>query len=183
MSTPADANQQPNTKRGWRYYAGLFLFVLSLILPLLALVIVPLLGVSAGISAFLIGISLAGGPDVILIGAAALMGKENLEYLFSKLGNWFKRLVKWDQVSAGRYRIGVWLVWISIITQVLIIYLFTDSLRNGNQPGWGFYVTVGADILFIISFFVLGAEFWAKIRALFQYNTRVVVEETGEAGA
>jgi hypothetical protein len=28
------------------------------------------------------------------LGAAALMGKENLEYLFSKLGGWFKRLAK-----------------------------------------------------------------------------------------
>ena len=63
------------------------------------------------------------------------------------------------------------------MVQLLIFYLFTDSLANGNQPGWGFYVTVGADILFIISFFVLGAEFWAKINALFQYKARVAIEE------
>ena len=102
MPTPADVNQQLQAKRGWRYYTGLILFVLSLILPLLALVIVPLLG---------------------------------------------------------------------------LFYFLPESLRVGNQPGWGFYITVGADIVFIISFFVLGAEFWAKLRALFQYNARVVVED------
>jgi hypothetical protein len=178
MSTPTEKNQRSETRRDWRYYLGLILFVLSLILPLLALVVVPLLGLSPGISTVLYGLSVAGGPDVILIGAAALMGKENLEYLFSKLGGWFKNLVKWDQVSPKRYRVGVWLLVISVLTSLVLFYIFPESLREGDQPGWGFYVTVGADILFIISFFVLGAEFWAKIRALFQYNARVVVEET-----
>jgi len=55
---------------------------------------------------------------------------------------------------------------------------FYKNLREGDQPGLGFYVSVGADILFIISFFVLGAEFWGKLWALFNYNARVVVEET-----
>ena len=35
MSTPSDMSQPPETNRYWRYYLGLFLFVLSLILPLL----------------------------------------------------------------------------------------------------------------------------------------------------
>ena len=177
MSTPTEVNQRSETRRGWRYYLGLILFILSLILPLLALVIVPLLGLSPGINTVLYGLSLAGGPDVILIGAAALLGKENLEYLFSKLGNWFKRLVKWDQVSPRRYRIGVWLFWISILISLAFFYFLPETLREGDQPGWGFYVSVGADILFIISFFVLGAEFWGKLGALFQYNAREVVED------
>ena len=86
MTTANQVNEKPETKRDWRYYVGLFMFVLSLILPLLALVIVPLLGLSPGLSAILFGLSVAGGPDVILVGAAAMLGKENLEFLFSKLG-------------------------------------------------------------------------------------------------
>jgi hypothetical protein len=177
MATSNKIDQGPETNRDWRYYLGLVLFVLSLILPLLALVIVPLLGLSPGISTALYGLSVAGGPDVILVGAAALMGKENLEHLFSKLGNGFKRLVKWDQVTRNRYRVGVWLLVISVLTGLVMFYIFPQSLRQGDQPGWGFYVTVGADILFIISFFVLGAEFWAKLGALFNYEARVVVED------
>ena len=177
MTISSEENQEPDTNRDWRYYLGLILFVLSLILPLLALVIVPLLGVSPGVSTLLYGLSVAGGPDVILIGAAALLGKENLQYLFSKLGNWFKNLVKWNQVSPHRYRVGLWLMCLSIGVTVGLFYFLPESLRDGNQPGWGFYVTVGADIVSIISFFVLGAEFWAKLRALFQYNARVVVED------
>lgn len=89
---------------------GVILFVLHLILPLLALIFVPLLGLSTGFSTLLYGLSVAGGPDVLFIAAAAIMGKENLEYLFSKLGAGFKRLVKWDQVSRKRYKAGLWLM-------------------------------------------------------------------------
>ena len=63
---------------------------------------------------------------------------------------------------------------LSMVTTFVFFYFLSDTLVVGDKPNWGFYVTVGADILFIISFFVLGSEFWAKIRALFQYNARVV---------
>ena len=55
---------------------------------------------------------------------------------------------------------------------------FPESLREGDHPGWGFSDTVGADILFIISLFVLEADFWGKLWSLFNYNAWVVVEET-----
>jgi len=169
--------QQLAGKKDWRFYIGLILFILPLILPVLALIFVPMLGVSTGVSAILYGLSVAGGPDVLLIISAALLGKENLEYLFSKLGNGFKKLVKWDQVSPKRYKTGLWLMGLSVFITAIILYVFRGSLSNGDQPSWGFYVTIGADILFIISFFVLGSEFWAKIRALFQYNAHVVVAD------
>lgn len=178
MSTASQTEQHLEGKRDWRYYTGLILFVLHLILPVLALIFVPLLGLSGGINAMLYGLSVAGGPDLLLIAAAALMGKENMQYLFSRLGSWFKNVVKWDQVSPQRYRIGLWMMVLSVIITAVLFYIFPQTLADGNEPGWGFYVTVGADIVFIISFFVLGANFWTKIWALFQYNARVVTEKS-----
>lgn len=176
MTEGTERVQGLETKRDWRYYVGLILLVLSLILPLLALIFVPMLGVSSGISTVLYTLSLVGGPDILLIASAALLGKENLEFLFSKLGNWFKNLVNWDQVSPQRYKLGLWFMCLSIAVSLILFYFFPQALREGIQPGWGFYATVAADFVFIISFFVLGAEFWAKITALFQYNARVVVD-------
>ena len=174
MSSAAEEIRQPETKRGWRYYIGLFLFVLAMILPILGLLIVPSLGLSQGTSTALIGLSLVGGPDIILVGAAALLGKENLEYLFSRLGGLFKRLVKWDQVSQRRYRTGVWLLWISILAGFALFWFFPSTLIESGQLSWGAYAIAASDLLFVISFFVLGAEFWGKLQALFVYDTRIV---------
>jgi len=173
-------NEQPSSQRNWRFYVGLILFILHLVLPILALIFVPLLGLSSGFNSILYGLSVVGGPDVLLLAATAMLGKENLEYLFSKLGSGFKKLVKWNQVSPRRYKTGLWLMCLSIATTFIFFYFLTETLSNGDQVGWGFYVTVGADFLFIISFFVLGSEFWAKIAALFQYNAYVVVEEKND---
>ena len=85
------------------------------------------------------------------IAAAALLGKENLEYLFSRLGGWFKNLVKWDQVSPRRYGVGVRLMVIAVVVPLLLFYLFPDSMRDGDQPGWGFYVTVAGVLIEILS--------------------------------
>ncbi|MGD8972783.1 MAG: hypothetical protein PVJ56_05730 [Desulfobacterales bacterium] len=49
----------------------------------------------------------------------------------------------------------------------------------GDQLSWAYYLATGGDILTIISFFVLGSAFWAKLRALFQYNARLVAEDSG----
>jgi hypothetical protein len=40
------------------------------------------------------------------------------------------------------------------------------------------YVHIGGDVLLFISLFVLGGEFWDKIRALFSYSTTVQKTET-----
>jgi hypothetical protein len=63
--------------------------------------------------------------------------------------------------------VGVWLLVSSVLTTLVLFYILPECLRVGDQPGWGFYVTVSADIIFIISFFVQGTEFWAKLRALY----------------
>jgi hypothetical protein len=52
---------------------------------------------------------------------------------------------------------------------------------NKGKFGWSYYLFIAADTLFVISFFVLGAEFWVKIQALFQYDARVVVDEKGNS--
>lgn len=173
MTTPTHANQQPEPQRNWRYSLGVFLFVLANSLWLIALIVVPILGLSASVSALLFGLSIAGGPELLTLAAVALMGKDNLVHVMSQLGGFIKRGIRWDNVSRGRYRFGLAL-WIGgTLVTLGLFYLFPDSFRNGNQPGWGFYVTIGADILSIIGILVMGAPFWAKFAALFSYDIQI----------
>ena len=77
----APSDESPSTTEsetapsGWRYWLGLILLVLSLTLPLIALVLVPLLGFPEGVNVVLFGLSLAGGPDLLLVPRFPRMGK------------------------------------------------------------------------------------------------------------
>ena len=95
---------------GWRYWLGLTLLVLSLSLPLIALVLVPLLGFPKDVNVVLFGLSLAGGPDLLLVLAIAAMGKENLDRILGKFLPWFKRIARWDTVTRRRYTLGLWVM-------------------------------------------------------------------------
>jgi hypothetical protein len=68
-------------KKDWRFYTGIAALVLALVLPLLGLA-VPLLGLPTAVSAVLIGGLVAGGPEVMLVLAAAFLGKETLHVFF-----------------------------------------------------------------------------------------------------
>src|SRR5262245_64089846 len=74
-----DATRPPTLKRNWRFYAGMTALVLAVILPLGAL-IVPMLGLPLAQSALLVGVLVAGGPEVLCIAAIALLGKETFHY-------------------------------------------------------------------------------------------------------
>ena len=48
---------------------------------------------------------------------------------------------------------------------------FTDLIPD--YKNFGLYINIGGDILLIASLFVLGGDFWDKIRALFLQNAKV----------
>ncbi len=169
-SISIETDEQPEAKLNWRYYLGAFLFIVANLLWLIALIVLPLLGLSQPLTTILFGLSIAGGPDLLTLAAVAIMGKENLVYLMGRIGGVFKRTMRWDNVSQRRYRLGL-LLWIgSAVVTLGLFYFFPGSFRDGNQPGWGFYVTIAADVVFIFSIFVMGAPFWTKFAALFHYD-------------
>ncbi len=112
--------------------------VLSLILPILAMILVPLLGFPEDVNGVLFALSLAGGPDLLMVLAVAVMGKENIDRIFGKVAPWFKRLVHWDRVTRTRYIVGLWILSLSIVLPIVIGLFFEDSVVSAdNQPGWG----------------------------------------------
>lgn len=160
--------------RGLRYWAGIALLTLSLILPLLALILVPLFGFPKEVNTVLFALSLAGGPDVLLVLAAAAMGKENIDLVLGKVAPWFKRLVRWDDVTSTRYIVGLWVLAVSVVVPVVIALFFEDSVvGSGNSPGWGYYSMIASDFAFIAGFFIMGAPLWDRIRAIFTWSARI----------
>jgi hypothetical protein len=162
-STPAD--QPPTLKKDGRYYAGMSALALSVVLPLLGLC-VPLLGLPVGISAVLIGGMVAGGPEVLILLAAALLGKDTLHYYLGKFKRTLRDAVIVKPVSKVRYYIGLTIFLVSVVPFYLYGY-FPEIMPPGDTR---IYIVAGSDLSFIFSVFLMGGEFWDKLRRLFVWE-------------
>ena len=166
MATNGTVSGEP-IQGGWRLQTGIALFAFMI----LVWVLIPIqaaLGMSAGtIAATTAGIAIAN--KVILLLAIGVMGKAGFAALKAKL---FHSLAPPREVSQMRYRIG--------------LVLFCFPLLQGLLETWAshlaphlvanrLWVDFLMDGILIASLFVLGGNFWDKLRAIFSYNARVVL--------
>lgn len=172
----------PESKSKTRLYLGIIILILALAMPIWGSLIVAILGLPPAISTVLIGLSIAGGPDLLLLLAAAVMGKDALNQILGQIGKWFKRNFKLSEnVSKKRYFFGLILFWGSILIRWVVGFLKPLSVAAKGSTDWGLVILVAFEVVLVISIFVLGANFWEKLGALFRWNTRVVtIEEQAE---
>lgn len=181
MSDQKSVETRRSGVAGWRRILGVSLFILSLVLPILALILVPLLGLPEGVNTVLFGLSLAGGPDVLLIGSIALLGKEGVAELTSKLGTGVKRITKWDAVTRTRYIAGLWVVAISLLLPMILLFFWTESIATiDGAAGWGFWVLLGSTFAFIGAVIAMGEPFWSRIQALVTWEASVTLPEESQ---
>lgn len=152
-----------------RFYAGLSFFVLAWILPLFS-ILVAKLNLALSTKAVIIGLLTLGGPELLGLLAVLCLGKENLLFIKKRIFTWLKRLKPAAIVSRTRYRFGLVMFLLPIIPTYIMAYV----------PQWlpvashsHFYVNLAAYFVFLSSLFVLGGDFWDKLRALFMYDAWV----------
>ena len=160
-----DAARAPTLKRDWRFYAGMTALVLAVILPLGAF-IVPLLGLPLAQSALLVGVLVAGGPEVLCIAAIALLGKETFQYLAHHAKLAFRRAVIDRPASKARYYVGLAIVLLSWLPAYIYAYA-PAAMPGGNAR---VYILAAMDLAFVASVFLMGGEFWEKVRRIFIYE-------------
>ena len=106
--------------------------------------------------------------------AVAVAGKEGFTYIKSKIFGFLKKHGPPDTVSKTRYRIGLVLFLIPIIVGWLLPY-FTHLIpyyeENKNL------ISVAGDVVLITSLFILGGDFWDKLRSLFIYSAKIIFRE------
>jgi hypothetical protein len=160
----------------------MIILILALAMPIWGSLIVAVLGLPPTISTVLIGLSIAGGPDLLLVVSAAVMGKDALNQILGQIGKWFKRNFKLSEnVSKKRYTLGLILFWASILIRWAIGFFKLMPAPPKGGTDWGLYILIAFEVVLVISIFVLGANFWEKLGALFRWNTRVVtIEEQTE---
>jgi hypothetical protein len=153
-----------------RFYTGGTIFVVGFLSPLF----VPLVTAAplpVGWKTTISGLLLVGIPELAMLIAAAVMGKAGFNYLkqliFGFLG---KHFAPPETVSPIRYRIGL------ILFTVPLLFGWVTPYISGYIPLFEEHhllFAIFGDLLLFSSLFVLGGEFWDKLRALFIHKAKV----------
>lgn len=163
---PTTTEQEPT---GWRMIMAIVLVAMSFgstaLIPF-----VTSSNLATEMKATLSGLLLFGIPQVFMLMAVALIGKAGLNYLKKWIFGFVRGFAPAQEVSPGRYRFGLALfilpLLLAFLTPYIVDYLPALSERR---------VIVGlvGDALLFTSLFVLGGDFWDKLRALFVYDAKV----------
>ena len=159
---------------GWRIKAGAALFGMSILLPIAGVPLVATLGLSAAMTASLSGTLLV-GAEVLGVAAVAVMGKSGFAFIKNRVFGFLKQHGPPQKVSRRRYTIGLVLFSVPLLFGWLSPYIWrwASGLLSYPLP-----LAIGGDILIVVSLFVLGGDFWDKIRSLFIHNAEVRFEQT-----
>ncbi len=156
---------------GWRFRFGLSFFVLGWICPLF----VPFVtrsNLSTEIKTIISGVILIGGPEILSVISIIFLGKSGFNYIKSKVFAFLKLAMPRGKVSRVRYRIGLLMLLLHVINANLIFYAPHLILGYAEHR-----IAMGliADLLFVVTLFVLGGEFWEKLRALLLYEAKAFI--------
>lgn len=156
---------------GWRFKLGVIIICLMLgswlMVPIAAAAGVPGSKIAALTGVLFIS------NKILLILVIAVMGKSGFQQLKRSVFGYVSSLAPTTESEVGpvRHRIGVVMFCLPLISAFLEPYV--DSIWPGLRPNIWQLQLLG-DMMLIGSLFVLGGNFWEKVRALFIRTARVV---------
>lgn len=158
---------------GWRLRFGLFFFVVGWICPLF-IPIVTGLNLPAETKTLLSGFLLIGAPEIFSVISIIILGKSGFNYIKSKTFAFLKKAAPQGEVSRKRYRFGLFMLLLHVIYANFTFYA-PDLILGYSENR--ITMNLIADFLFIVTLFVLGGDFWEKLRALFLYDTKACIQK------
>lgn len=158
-------------RTGWRFRLGLTVLIVGWLSPLL-IPLVTRTSLATEWKTIISGLLAVGIPEVFTVAAIAIMGKSGYDLIKARIFGFLKKHGPPDRVSPTRYRIGL------AVFVLPILFGWLGPYGAHHIPGYEAHrlvVSVIGDLMFITSFFVLGGDFWDKIKALFICNSRAVI--------
>ena len=154
---------------GWRLKFGSALLLLSIVLPLVGVPLTASLDMSATMTTSISGAFLM-GAEVLGVVAVAVMGKSGYAYIKNRVFGFLKQYGPPREVGRLRYTIGLVMFSVPILFGWVAPYAveLIPSFARNQLP-----YALGGDILMLASLFVLGGDFWDKVRALFVHDAEV----------
>ena len=166
VKSTATKNDQP--KAGWRFRLGLTILIVGWLSPLL-IPLVTRTALATEWKTIISGLLAVGIPEVLTVAAIAIMGKSGYNLIKERIFSFFKKHGPPDRVSLTRYRIGLAMFVLPIVFGWLGPY---GAHQIPGYEAYRFTVNVIGDVMLISSLFVLGGDFWDKVRALFIYEAK-----------
>ena len=167
------ANTETPPAAGWRFKLGVVLFVIGLVAAPILLPLLAFVDLSTELKATLSGGILI-ASELLWVTAAAVMGKSGFAQLKGKLFAILKRYGPPEEVSRTRYLIGL------AMFVAPLLHGFLAPYASDMVPGYEaneLTISIVSDLVLLASLFVLGGEFWEKLRSLFVHRARAVVPE------
>lgn len=164
-------NGKPGVSRAAPSRARLLLGGIVFIAGFAAPVLIPVVtgsNLPAGWKTFLSGFLAIGIPEIFMLFAAGILGKQGFAYLKSKL---WRLIAPPETVGLLRYRIGL------LMFVAPIGFIWLHPYLEQAQPELAdarMHLGLASVGLMTVSLFVLGGDFWDKLRGLFVYNATVI---------
>ena len=153
----------------WQFKPGAGLFGLSILLTVAGVPLVAWFNLSTRVTATVTG-GLLVSAEVMGLAAVAVMGKSGYALIKKKVLGFIKKYGPPNKVSRLRYKIGLIMFLLPVLFGWLSIYTAKWIPGFGSDP---FVYAVGGDLMLLVSLFVLGGDFWDKIRSLFIHDAEV----------
>lgn len=152
---------------GFRFYLGAAIIILSFFMVPTGLLVTHQMHQHV-IKALVLGFFWVNGPLWKVVGIA-VMGKVSYYYIIEHLRIHYNKIVKPKPVGKTRYYIGLFMFTLPFVPSYVMAYaphLLPElaSLR--------IYFNIFFDLVFLSSLFILGGDFWDKLRALFNYTAK-----------
>ncbi len=151
-----------------RLILGGTVFIAGFLSPLLTPLVVSS-GLSDAWKTMLSAVLLVGLPEIMMLIAVSILGADGYRFLKAKLWALLKKTTPSARVSRPRYIAGLVLFILPIVYAWLEPYIgnLNPWLHNNHM-----IFNVTGDFIFVISLYILGGDFWDKLRALFQYDAK-----------
>jgi hypothetical protein len=112
--------------------------------------------------------------EVLMVTAAAIAGKEGFAYIKQRVFGFIKSYGPPQTVGAGRYTTGL------VIFMLPLVYAFLTPYIGKFIPGlaeYGLVFAIAGDIMLLVGLFLLGGDFWEKLRSLFIHQAVAVIPD------
>jgi hypothetical protein len=165
----ATATETEQPRAGWRFRLGLIVLVVGWLSPL-CIPLITATELPTRWKTVISGMLAVGIPEVFTVAAIAIMGKSGYNLIKERIFSFLKKHGPPDRVSLTRYRIGL------VMFVLPVLFGWLGPYGTHLIPGYEthrFVVSLIGDVMFVASLFVLGGDFWDKIRALFSHSARV----------